>query len=507
MFHENYLKNHFEPSLTSWGKIIEEEILSPSKHKINILSVDFDNPGKSASEIMWLYSLGWLTSYTLLESFDKKVVIKYLSDFLNGLENEKLSGIYRISSFDHCAASRIRYLCMIFSISKDNEEIKKLVIKILDKEINWFSNLSNVAQNNHGMMLCISVFHAAIFLGKEKLENELNNALTWLEDILDNVVPENGYVAENTIGYHDFYYKFIKNQLKFFDEFYKDVEIHDYLHELFKDVELALFKVVTPQGNIPPLGQCGFYPTKYKSIEGTHFFKEQGFLVRKDNENYFSYTCGSFSDVHKQLDNTSIYLKLENQEIFIDSGLGTYNEREPRSAAINGQRGHTGAFFKALDNEHRHLFLTSKELKDVNSSIELLSNIIDSNYNFKFKEYTYSVSRKIIFESFYSFSIIDRFISNNKNSFPVSRFILPFEVNLSIESNVIFIEYPVFILKMEVVSSFNYAFKSGNDNYEESNFSEYWRSLAFNHFEKCKAIEIYPLNDELKIIISIEKKS
>lgn len=60
---------------------------------------------------------------------------------------------------------------------------------------------------------------------------------------------------------------------------------------------------------------------------------------------------------------------------------------------------------------------------------------------------------------------------------------------------------------MEVVSSFNYAFKSGNDNYEESNFSEYWRSLAFNHFEKCKAIEIYPLNDELKIIISIEKKS
>lgn len=502
---ETYLELHFEPAYKNWEALERKLFLSPAKHKINISEIDFTNPGKNASEIMWFYSLGWLAKYSSCDDVDLDV-LEYLEAFHNGLENGTLSNVHKISSLDHCAASRIRYLCMIYARFPENNSINNIIKKILRFELAWFNTLSGVAYNNHGMMLCVSVFHAALIVGRDDLTDELNTALKWLKGVLDSVIPLNGYVVENTIGYHDFYYKYIKSQIVFFDEYYHDLEIYDYLDDLFNRVELALYKVVTPNGNIPPLGQCGFYPTRYKSIPGTHLFKEQGFLVVKDDLDYFSYICGYASPVHKQLDNTSFSLSLSGCEIFIDSGLGTYNEKDPRSSVINGQRGHTGAFFRALDNEHRHLFLISKELKNVNSSINMAGDIISSKFSLDFNEHKYFVSRDIIFKDFRTFSIIDRFVTNNQYGFPVSRFILPHKALISIEGNIISIDYPNHQAKMKIDSTFNYSFKVGSDEFEEVEFAAGWRSVTFGGFEKCKIIEIYPTSDELRINISISNK-
>lgn len=506
MINKTYTKLHFEPGFTSWGDIEGEEISSPAKHKINIFNADFSKPGNNASEVMWFYSLGWLAKYSALENSDHQVITRYLIEFLKGLENKSLDKIYKILSFDHCAASRIRYLCMIYANFFDNTSIKSIITAILRKELAWFSSLTGVACNNHGMMLCVSIFHAALILDKSSFSNELNTSLKWLKNILDSVIPKNGYVLENTIGYHDFYYKYLKKQLEFFNEYYHDIEIYDYLYDIYIRVEIALYKVVTPNGNIPPLGQCGFYPTKYRSILGTHHFKEQGFLVKKDDENYFSYTCGSSSLVHKQLDNTSIYLTLSGHEIFIDSGLGNYNEKESKSVVVNGQRGHSGAFFRALDNEQRNLFLNSNSLKNVESSIDVNCDIISSKTGFDFNGNKYLISRDIEFNSFKSFNILDKFISDNQYGFPVSRFIVPNDTQIKIKSNVIFLEYANYYVSMEVKSSFSYSFRTGVDDNEEVEFSAGWRSRSFNKFEKCKVIEIYPSLNELNICITIDDK-
>lgn len=153
MISENYLTNHFEPSFNSWGNILKGVIISPAKHKINVFNIDFNRPGESASEIMWFYSLGWLTKYACSKDCDEKTLTQYLSIFSQLIDNNELDKIYKISSFDHCAASRIRYLCMIYFKFIGNQSIENLIISILKKEIIWFGSLSSVANNNHGMML------------------------------------------------------------------------------------------------------------------------------------------------------------------------------------------------------------------------------------------------------------------------------------------------------------------------------------------------------------------
>ncbi|MDQ8954036.1 heparinase II/III family protein [Acinetobacter rudis] len=503
---KTYLPIHFEPGYKSWSVIDDTIFVSPAKHKININDIDFQQPGNNASEIMWFYSLGWLAKYSESEKVEAQV-LKFLSNYFKEVSSGNLDIIYKISSLDHCAASRIRYLCMIYARFHENQEITNIVRLLLIREVEWFSSLTGVACNNHGMMLCVSIFHAALVIGKGGILCELETAMLWLKGILDTVIPENGYVVENTIGYHDFYFKYIKNQLVFFDEYYHDLEVYDYLNGLFNKVELALYKVVMPNGNIPPLGQCGFYPTRYKSIPGTHLFKDQGFFVKKDNIDYFSLTCGYASPVHKQLDNTSITLSLSGNEIFIDSGLGTYNEKDSRSAVLNGQRGHSGAFFKALDNEYRHLFLSSNELKNVMSSIDIDGCSILSSFSFDFKQYKYSIERDINFINFKSFSIFDKFETNNDYGFPVSRFILPKDTSITINSNVISIDCENHLVSMTIGSSFNYSFKTGSDDFDKTEFASGWRSLSFGKFEKCNVIELYPINgNELSIMIDIKDK-
>ena len=143
MINKTYFKLHFEPGFTSWSAIEGEEISSPAKHKINIFNADFSKPGNNASEVMWFYSLGWLAKYSALENADHQVIAKYLIEFLKGLENKSLDRIYKISSLDHCAASRIRYLCMIYTKCFDDISIKNIITAILRKELAWFSSLTH----------------------------------------------------------------------------------------------------------------------------------------------------------------------------------------------------------------------------------------------------------------------------------------------------------------------------------------------------------------------------
>lgn len=503
---EFYLSNFSETSFISW-KIKDNLIISPILHEINIYDIDFNVSGSTQSQIMWFYSLGWLARCIEGDLFLDKIT-NLLENFLFFLNTEKVELIYlpaKNHSYDHCAALRIRYNCMILASSKVSKRIKDVCQKVLERDVYLFNESGDIATNNHGLMWCVSILHASLFISGTKIESAQHKAIFYLKVILDGIVPENGYVAENTIGYHDFYYKFLKLLKNFIEHYDIFSSLTDYIDNVFSKVEVALFKVVMPNGNIPPIGQSGFYPTKYRSISGSHLFLEQGFYVKKDDRNYFSYICGSKTSVHKQLDNTSITLNLDGEQIFLDSGLGTYDDKDQRAVAINGQRGHSGAFFKKFDFFKRNDFINSKFLSNTYSSIVLNGNLLSSINSFNYYNTKYIISREIEIKNFFEFKITDQFFYEGLADSPVSRFILPFYVDIDIQSDIIIITYKNFLLKITAESAFSYSLKTASSNFEDKIYADCWISPSYNNYESCKMLEFYPSSNVIKLNFHIEK--
>lgn len=500
-----YLKNFSEPSINSW-KINEDQVLiSPIKNQyIDIHKLNWSDVSTySHSEILWFYSLGALVKSAIdLLDVDISEQLQEFHDFQVSPDSKYLYDIKFNHSYDHCMAVRVRYLCLL--LANRHAEID-LVHKIIQTDLDWFLSIDSVPKNNHGMMVCISVLHACVFLEETlKRQQLVEKASKILIDILSSVVPDNYYVYENTIGYHEFYVKSLKNIHVFLLEYNLCESLTCYVESLLEHLEHTLYQLVYPDGGLPPVGQCGSYPTKYQSIAGKFVYNPQGFFVFKDMENYLSFICGFASTIHKQIDDTSILLKIGEEAVFLDCGLGSYDHRDSKAKVINGQRGHSGAFFKKFDHWSMWEFFSSKKIDILEMSLaESNSNIIGKKI-YKDKDYKYNISRELAIRDFYDFSIIDTFDTDDSFAFPVSRFILPEDVNISCLNNVLLISYKTLTVKISIKDEFNYSIIPSCEAIE--NMSAAFISSAYGVYHNAITLELMPsVSNILHMDILIEK--
>ena len=324
----------------------------------------FDN--QQHSSLMWLHSLGFLLCLIADDDFkqngDHALINKFLlsySDFIIGSKGEEFLNC--MFSIDHCIAIRLRVMGILHE--KASTDSFGLDIDSINKIIHFDLKLSAgqdfIKYDNHGMMLCVSLILVNDYFKNQQARVAFINKLI---QILNVVFDSDGYVKENTIGYHDFYCKFVGN---FVDKYlilrmvtgHALDECDNDLIDLRRKADSVRSKVVWQCGGIPPIGDSSEYHTKFPSISGLHYFPESGFVVFKNDDFYFSLICGSGSEVHKQMDDTSITLRYKGRDIFVDSGLYNFDWEDPNRRYVASQLGHSGFFAKEFDQHLRPIMI------------------------------------------------------------------------------------------------------------------------------------------------------
>jgi hypothetical protein len=323
--------------------------------------MSFEN--QPQSNVMWLLSLDYIIPMIKSGECDIETLEMILRSFLDFVKVDgNVDYINSVASSDHCTAMRIDALIvavMHLEMLDALTELRKDVISVLSIFLNWTLADNNYHENNHGFMLCQSMLNASVFF--KQYDDELSNSLLEssngrILNYLATVFDVDGLFNENTVGYHVFMMKLLKKLEEFVGKFESNENLKSTVLNLSENAELALGKVVYPCGGIPPMGDSGFYPTKHKSNLGTFYFKESHLFILKTSESYFSLVCGSRSETHKHMDDSSITLRYKNKDLLIDSGMFTYDWKDPFRQYVLSQRGHSGVFFKSLDNLDRIQF-------------------------------------------------------------------------------------------------------------------------------------------------------
>ena len=391
---------------------------------------------------------------------------------------------------DHSAAVRIRTMCFLHE-KFDCEEIREITRKITEKTSDWAVS-GKFAENNHGMMLAISLIHAQKIILRQPKENLIAKASDFLESLFSRVFLDNGYANENTIGYHEFYVKSLASLV----EFTSAAELNSTMPWLEKTLFLAtqaLHKVVRPDGSIPPIGESGEYFTKYPSINGIHIFEKCGLAVIKNEDFYLSIICGCSSETHKQMDDASITLQIKGVDFFIDGGLFNYDRKSPFRRLLNSQQAHSGIFLTDHDNLMRGEFII--ENPDFTASLKHHKNSIVAIKNYAGKV----IHREILIPTESGFEIIDT-IHTNKTSPAVQRFIAPKTAEIAIHPTHI----SIINSGQQIILTPNYRFNVSLTHGTTTSASRGLRSIKFNEILEAQCLEIFQESENVELRIRID---
>lgn len=505
-----YLEKFSEFSFHKWGfDKNSNAFISPIKtQKIVLSEIDWNhNQDLSHSELLWFYSLGALVKCWVEEGENSAELIEQkLESFIIFQQSENNKYLYSVRyshSYDHCVAVRIRYLCMLLAFGYPNVD---LIHKIIQHDLNWFAKLETIPLNNHGMMLCDAVFHACVLCKLTsadylQLDSLIAQSSQFLVEIINHIFPKNGYANENTVGYHEFYYKTLKTILTFLDYYHISSDAIETIQTKIESIYQALTYTVWPDGGIPAIGQSNSYAGNRESAPGEYLFNPQGFYVNKDDENYFSYTCGFATTIHKQNDDLSFSLRLKEQNIFLDCGLGSYDSKDTKQLVINGQRGHCGAFFKRFDAWRMWDFFNSKKIENLEYKLDAHLGEIQSHKKFQYNGHYYSLQRDINIINFYNFIIKDQFESDDFSANPVSRFIVPHGAEISVEENKVSCMIGNHEVTISCMNKFGLAVLSSCD--DTLAISTAYLSEKYGEYSKAITLEFYPQTKQLIFSIAI----
>jgi len=181
-------------------------------------------------------------------------------------------------------------------------------------------------------------------ISNTSVEHYLRQANGALVRLITASFDRDGWTNENTVGYHSFILRLLKEYVEYSlknrlegDEIGK---IKDYVYK----GDQALAYCVRQDGSIPPIGDSPLYRPGNNSINHSKFFGESGFLIIKDSSLYVSLVCGSRSDNHKQVDDSSLTLCYEGEDLIVDGGSYCYDSNDPYRKYLVSFRGHSGLF-------------------------------------------------------------------------------------------------------------------------------------------------------------------
>ena len=335
----------------------------------------FEEPEEFQTTMLWKHSLAALQ--LMLTSGDVQGARSILDGYADFIESERWAELSeRMTSLDHCVASRIRTICALRAIFATLEApLPDSAIAILETDLAWASEPSRYASNNHGIMLGIATMHAAEVFPRITPEAVAAVGTARFDEILAAAFDETGVCVENTPEYQGFYLTLCTNTKKFLEMSSTDnSRVVAHLSELRERAAAALSRMLLPNGAYPALGDSGsLVEGPVPSVDGTTYSPATGIYISKAEGVFFSFKCGYTSYVHKHMDDTSVTLQVDGEDLILDAGLHNYDWHDPITRAVKSQRGHSGFFFPEFDHLYPSTMYRPEEYR-VRSRLRRLSD-------------------------------------------------------------------------------------------------------------------------------------
>ncbi|TKB74221.1 MAG: hypothetical protein E8D46_10255 [Nitrospira sp.] len=331
------------------------------------------------SSVMHLFSLclvGQLLATFLQSNNDDalRTAVVVLESFLNysSVPDNQLR-IGKIPSGDHSAATRVKVLIKYIQVMREAQDIDgaflQRVYDCLKYWSDWLADSNHYKKNNHGLMGSISLLHSAVQFGTAPYASAyLDVATNRIIELGKSSFDRDGLCNENTIGYHNFNLHCYRGLLEFCNYYGLSEILITFLEELILRATNALEFCVWQDGSIPPIGDSAVYQVDIVSRNEPRCFYESGFAVVKNNDLYLSILCGARTEIHKQVDDSSMTLRYKNLDILIDGGAYLYDQADPYRRCVESSLGHSGLFLKEFGGLLRKEFL--KEFGPVSGKIE-----------------------------------------------------------------------------------------------------------------------------------------
>lgn len=366
--------------------ILEKKSLVLPNNKIvksdQVLKYEPDSDQRSSQ--LWMYSLFWITplSYMYMKDNDLEIkhIIKVQIKLFKDCYNQDPDMLKRVPSADHCCAIRFISLCNAY-ICLFDDPIANDIIGLLNDCIRYMTDTKNISFYNHGLMMISSLFNILKLIKQNENELLIRTIVMFCDKYLFLIYTSNtcsdGLFKENTIGYHNFNVKLFNNILDWIDKSSVHLPHSAYLKQRLKQSQLATRLCLFHDGCIPPIGDSPLMKTNIKPINKNYFFKEQNFVVLKDEQKYIFFKCGYLSKIHKHVDDSSFVLRNRGDDIVVDCGSYNYDLTDPIRQYCESFRGHNCCYPTMFESAMRINYL---------SKIHEESKIIEFNECEQFNE-------------------------------------------------------------------------------------------------------------------------
>lgn len=314
----------------------------------------------NAASRLWHRSLTFLPVITNVEG-GWQIIERILKDFEQYIQAD--NEIIKIPSMDHSIAIQIRVLLdLTYRAKKTDTNTRNLtdtIRRILPAILQTGRAPGIRLPNNHGVMLSISLLLAATEFPQISNQSETEaDAETAIHQI-DAIFAADGVCNENTASYQRLYVTLL-NELCILAEINAKLsQFSERFRRKYKEASTAFQQMLMPGGYVPPLGDGGLgRETELSPLPGTLISPINGLFVNSDDKYYLSVICGASSPVHKQMDDTSIFLSYYGRPLILDAGVLNYDVANPRAAKIRTQLGHSGLYFTGYDDKPLSYFNT-----------------------------------------------------------------------------------------------------------------------------------------------------
>ncbi|MBX3671205.1 MAG: heparinase II/III family protein [Rhodocyclaceae bacterium] len=289
------------------------------------------------------------------------------------------------SSADHSMSIRANVLVKLFQVIGADEARRTVNRSLLESAAShlwdigdFLADPANIYPSNHGIMACLTLAQVANAFGRLKYISEqyLRQASTSLMRLIKTSFDRDGWANENTVGYHSFILRLLRDYLEYCTRNSLGADEIKDIRGYLERGEQALSFCVRQDGSIPPIGDSPLYRPKITSINHSKLFAESGFLIVKDELLYLSLVCGSRSDNHKQVDDSSLTLHYGGEDLIIDGGSYCYDSTDPFRKYLVSFRGHSGLFSEAVADLSAKAYLHQRKY----ASIEEFADTADGRF-------------------------------------------------------------------------------------------------------------------------------
>lgn len=319
-------------------------------------SVDWDMRFDSdhATSSLWLRSLIYLPLLDHLGA--KELVDRLVSSFAKFLTKMvQDQEFYRTNSLDHTISlamyslSRVRFQRAQDGITVSGEQLAEwtellVVLERLARSPKVYRD------NNHGMFLFVSLLLChLIWPDVPRVNGVLDSDVNRMMRLLEQGFTSEGVTVENTPHYQEIWIRLV-DQARYLAFKLNISNMLPSLDALHRKISEAFQIMLLPDGNIPPFGDgMRAMAADPRRKDGTLYSPDSGVFIYKCDRDYFGFKCGYASNVHKHLDDTSIFLMVEGVELLADLGLVNYDNFDMQASLRRGQLGHSMIAFPDFD--------------------------------------------------------------------------------------------------------------------------------------------------------------